>query len=70
MRFLERILRDTLKSSTDDQIQQYTDSFTDLRQRFAEGSNINISNLVRNLETGVADLLDLGEIPCTQSHAK
>jgi hypothetical protein len=58
---LERLLRDTLKNGTDDRIQQFTESFTDLRQRFAEGSN---STLVRNIESGIVELQDLGEIIC------
>jgi flagellar basal body rod protein FlgG len=60
----ERLLRDTLKSGTDDRIQQFTDSFAELRQRFAEGSNINMSNLVRNLESGIVGPQDLGKVSC------
>jgi hypothetical protein len=64
LNLLERLLRDTLKSSTDDGIQQFTDSFADLRQRFAEGSNIIMSNHIRNLESGIVELQELGEIFC------
>jgi hypothetical protein len=52
----ERLIHDTLNTGTDDSVQQFTNSFIDLRQRFAEGSNISTSKIVRSIESGIVEL--------------